>query len=150
MIGALPKTKKGNMYILTVQLKCSLTKWIEAYPMRNQRTVTCTSAFIHNWVCCYGVPDRIHLDQGSKFESTINKEICQLLHVSKSKTTRYHLEGIGQIENFHRTSKGMLKVKAEEEPHDWDVHLVFCLIAYRSSIHASTNSHHFRSCLAEK
>ena len=116
MAGPLPKTKKGNMYILTVQ--CSFTKWIEAYPMRNQRAVTCTRAFIHNWVCRYGVPDRIHSDQGRNFESTIYKEIYHLFHMDKSRTTPYHPEGNGQIKNFHRILKSLLKAKAEEDPHD--------------------------------
>lgn len=82
IVGPLPKSKKGNLYILTVQ--CSFTKWVEAYPLRNQRAVTCASVFVKNWVSRYGVPESIHSDQGRNFESNVFKEMCQLLQMKKT------------------------------------------------------------------
>ena len=106
IVGPLPRSEKGNLYILTVQ--CSFTKWVEAYPLRNQRAVTCASVFVKNWVCRYGVPESIHSDQGRNFESNVFKEMCKLLQMRKTRTTTYHPQGNGQIENFHRTLKALL------------------------------------------
>ena len=88
VIGPLPKSKKGNMYILTVQ--CSFTKWIEAYPLRNQKAKTCAESIVRNWVMRYGAPDSIHADQGRNFESALFREMCALLQIKKSRTTAYH------------------------------------------------------------
>ena len=53
IVGPLPRSKKGNLYILTVQ--CSFTKWVEAYPLQNQHAVTCASVFqklgLSLWCC---------------------------------------------------------------------------------------------------
>ena len=77
IVGPLPRTRRGNRYILTVQY--SFTKW-----------------------------------------------------------TVYHPEGNGQVENIHKTLKSMLKARVEEKPKSWDEHLDHCMMAYRSSVHAST------------
>ena len=55
IIGPLPRTKRGNLYIMTVQ--CSFTKWTEAYALPNQRVKTCARALVDNWVYRYGAPD---------------------------------------------------------------------------------------------
>ncbi|KAK3736572.1 hypothetical protein QZH41_003146 [Actinostola sp. cb2023] len=86
----------------------------------------------------YGVPDSLHSDQGRNFESSIFKEMCELLEIKKTRSTAYHPEGNGQIENFHRTLKSMLKARVEDQPDRWDEHLDYCLLAYRSSTHSST------------
>ena len=46
IIGPLPRTKRGNRYILTVQ--CSFTKWVKAYAIPNQRAKTCARALMDN------------------------------------------------------------------------------------------------------
>ena len=114
IVGPLPKSKKVNIYILTVQ--CSFTKWVEAYPLRNQRAVTCANVFVKNWVCRYGVPESIHSDQGQNFESNVFKEMCKLLQIKKTRTTAYYPQCNGQVENFHQTLKA-LKTQLEEA-HD--------------------------------
>ncbi|KAL9970389.1 hypothetical protein ACROYT_G022754 [Oculina patagonica] len=86
----------------------------------------------------FGVPDSIHSDQGSNFESKVFEEMCRMLEIRKTRSTTYHLEGNGQVENIHKTLKAMLKARIEENPKSWDEHLDYCMMAYRSSVHAST------------
>ena len=136
IIGPLPRTKKGNSYIMTVQ--CAYTKWAEAYPLRNQRASTCARVLINDWIYRYGVPDSIHTDQGTNFESNLFQEMCDVLEIKKTRTTPYHPAGNGQVENFKRTLKSLLKVRVTENTNTWDEHLGACLMAYRSSIHKST------------
>ena len=91
-----------------------------------------------NWVCRYGVPDSIHSDQGRNFESQVFEEMCHLLEINKTRSTAYHPEGNGQIENLHKTLKSMLKARVEDDPQNWDEHLDYCMMAFRSSVHSST------------
>lgn len=136
IVGPLPRTRRGNRYILTVQ--CSFTKWAEAFAIPNQRATTCAKVLVRNWICRFGVPDSIHSDQGRNFESKVFEEMCHLLEINKTRSTAYHPEGNGQIENLHKTLKSMLKAKVGGKPQSWDEHLDYCMMAYRSSIHAST------------
>ena len=46
-------------------------------------------------------------------------------------------EGNGQIENLHKTLKGMLKARVKGNPDSWDEQLDYFMMAYRSSVQAS-------------
>ena len=136
IVGPLPRSRRGNRYILTVQ--CSFTKWAEAYAIPNQRATTCARVLVKNWICRYGVPDSIHSDQGRNFESQVFEEMCHLLNINKTRSTAYHPEGNGQVENLHKTLKSMLKTRVDDDPQRWDEQLDYCMMAFRSSVHSST------------
>ena len=59
-------------------------------------------------VCRYGVPTRIHSDQGGSFEADVVHNLCKRLGIDRSRTTTYHPEGNGQTERFNSTVKDML------------------------------------------
>ena len=80
----------------------------------------------------------MHSDQGRNFESTVFQETCILLGINETRSTAHNPEGNGQVENLHRTMKSMLTARAEEQPGSWDEQLDFCMMAYQSSVHAST------------
>ena len=136
IVGPLPRTKKGNCYILTAE--CSFTEWVEAWAIPNQRASTCAKTLVRHSICRFGVPDGIHSDQGRNFESKVFEEMCHLLQMHKSRSTAYHPEGNGQVENFHKILKAMLKARVEGNPKSWDDQLDFAMMAYRSSVHSST------------
>jgi transposase InsO family protein len=52
-------------------------------------------AFFNHFIVHYGIPKRIHSDQGTNFESKVIKELCQLTGMKKSRTTSYHPMGNG-------------------------------------------------------
>ena len=59
----------------------------------------------YNFIVQYGIPLRLHTDQGRIFESNI---IDHLTGMNKSHTTPYHPVGNGSCERFNRTLLGML------------------------------------------
>ena len=121
IVGPLPRSRRGNRYILTVQ--CSFTMWAEAYAIPNQRATTCARVLVKNWIGRYGVPDSIHSGQGRNFESQVFEEMCHLLNINKTRSTAYHPEGNGQVENLHKTLKSMLKARVDDDPQGWDKQL---------------------------
>ncbi|KAM9316899.1 solute carrier family 22 member 7 [Gastrophryne carolinensis] len=79
--------------------------------------------FIH-----YGLPHRLHSDQGRDFESKLIKELLQLLNIWKSRTTPYHPEGDALPERFNQTLLDMLGVEWVDARHRTDAAIVtsFC------------------------
>ena len=59
---------KGNCYILVVQ--DYFTKWLEAFPMANQRAETIVEKLTIHF-CRFGIPQELHSDQGRNFESIL-------------------------------------------------------------------------------
>jgi len=93
IVGPLPKSSTGNKYILVVS--DYLTKWAEAYGIPNQEAKTVANKLIDNMFCRFGVPEQLHTDMGTQFESTLVKEISKLLDIRKTHTTAYHPQGDG-------------------------------------------------------
>ena len=136
IIGPLPETGKHNIYILTIV--DHFTKFAEAYPLMDQTAITVADSFAVNWISHYGVPDQIHCDQGRQFESNLLKSLCDLLKISKSKTTPYRPQSDGLTERLNRTIQDLLSIVVNEERNDWDDHLPFIMMAYRATPQAST------------
>lgn len=136
ILGPLPETPCKNKYILVIGDYFS--KWTEAFPLPNQEASTIAKVLTEEWVCRFGVPRSIHSDQGRNFESTLFREVCRLLHIHKSRTSPYHAQSDGLIERFNRTLLSMLSLFVEDNQLNWDTLLPYVMLAYRSSVHAST------------
>ena len=74
IVAPLPRSRRGNRYILTVQ--CSLTNRAEVFAMSYQRATTSAKVLVRNWIYRFGVPDSIHSDQGRNFESKTFSDMC--------------------------------------------------------------------------
>ena len=56
-----------------------------------------------------GLPQVLHSNQGTNFESTILKQTLQAYGVTKSRTTAYHPQGDGMAERFNRSLLQLLR-----------------------------------------
>lgn len=85
-MGPITQSNKGNKYILVI---CGyFTKWTSV-PLENQEASTIGYHFVTQFVCTFGVPNIIHSDQGTNFESKLFKDICDLLGSEKKRTTAF-------------------------------------------------------------
>lgn len=114
------------------------TKFAVAVPTKNQTAKTTAEAFYENFVLKYGIPTRIHSDQGANFESNMIKELCNLLGMEKSRTTPYHASGNGITERFNRTLLGMLGTLQPDQKKDWKKYVEPLCFAYNCTKHEST------------
>jgi hypothetical protein len=137
ILGPLTTTTKGNRYILV--LKDYFTKWVEAYPIAEQSATTVAKIIVNEFVARHGVPLEMHSDQGPNFESHVCHAMWELLGVKKTRTTPLHPQSDGMVERWNRTILDILSKYVKTDQSNWDECLPMALLAYRSSIHASTN-----------
>jgi hypothetical protein len=81
-VGPLPITDKGNTVMLVVV--DYFTKWGEAFALPDQTAQTTADCLVENFFSRFGLPERIHSDQGSNFESTLFKEMTELMGIKKT------------------------------------------------------------------
>ena len=69
IVGPLPETKSGNLYILTIQ--DNFTKYSLAIPLHNHKVGTIADAFVKKFICIFGSPKGVLTDQGRNFLSNL-------------------------------------------------------------------------------
>ena len=136
VLGPLPVSNKGNKYIL-VMSDC-FTKWTEAIAIPDQESRTIITTFINEIVCRFGTPLQIHSDQGRNFESKAFKDMCEFLHIDKTRTSSMRPQANGSVERFNRTLATMLTMFCEQEQKTLGTDFPQVMMAYRASVNSST------------
>ncbi|XP_060557360.1 uncharacterized protein LOC132717812 [Ruditapes philippinarum] len=124
----------GNILVVTDHF----TKFSMAIPTKNQTAKTTADAFYNNFIIHYGIPTRLHSDQGANFESDIIKELCILTNMKKSHTSVYHPQSNSGPERFNRTLLDMLGTLENSQKSDWKKYINSLVFAYNCTPHEST------------
>ena len=106
------------------------TKFTVAVVTRNQLAETVAKALVHESFQQYGVPQRIHSDNGRNFESAIVAALSKLCHIKRSHTTPYHPIGNAQCERFNKSLHDLLRTMEAEKKRRLADHLAEVVQAY--------------------
>lgn len=114
------------------------TKLAQAFVCRDQSAKQVARIIWDRYFCIYGLPERIHSDQGPSFESKLIRELLRVSGVNKSRTTPYHPMGNGSVERFNRTLGNMIRALSPDVKRDWPRRLQTLTFLYNCTIHETT------------
>ena len=107
LVGPLPESPTGMRYVMTLQDGFSRFVSASLVPCKDSRVVA--NRLVDDWVCLFGVPTRIHTDQGTEFKNQLWNQLCDRLQVKKTETPAYNPQS-NQVERFHRTLNQILRL----------------------------------------
>ena len=135
LVGPLTETEKGNVYILTAE--DVFTRYPVAVPIPDKTAETVAKAFEQAVVAEHGSFSQLLTDNAQELTGHIIKDVAKILGITKVATVPYN-PNANKIERFHRTLGEMLRSVVDENQKNWDDCLPACLLAYRTSVHATT------------
>ena len=136
VLGPLPRTSRGNNFILVVT--CHFSKWVEIFAIPDQTAATTARVILNEVIARFGSPYSILSDRGRNYESSLFQELCKLLEIRKTRTTTANPQANGQTERFNRTLLKMIRAYIKGDEESWDLHLGCLAGAYRATPHDST------------
>lgn len=113
------------------------TKFALGFPTPNQKARTVAKCLWENFIIYYGIPERLHTDQGPDFESKLIKELCEVAGIKKCRTTSYHRQG-NPVQRFNRTLLNMLGTLQSKQKSKWKDHVKPLVHAYNCTRNDTT------------
>ena len=135
LVGPLTETDKGNVYILTAE--DVFTRYPVAVPIPDKTAETVAKAFEQAVIAEHGSFSQLLTDNAQELTGHIIQDVAKILGISKVETVPYNPNS-SKVERFHRTLGDMLRSIVDDNQKDWDDCLPACLLAYRTSVHATT------------
>ena len=136
----IPASDNGYTYVLI--LVDHFTKWLEVIQLKDIRASTIAIAIHDQWICRYGIMQRLHSNGTPNVDGCIMHEVCNLLGIGKSKSSRLHPQGDGLSEAMVKQTKSCIQKQVDTHGRNWDQHLQSSAFAIRTSEH----KYQFHSC----
>ena len=68
--------------------------------IKDSSSISVVNAFLHSYVSHFSVPTIVTTDRGAQFESKLRTQLIQRLGAKRNRTTSYHPQRNGLVENF--------------------------------------------------
>ena len=129
-------TKGGKENILV--LMDAFSKYSQAFVTSNQKALTVAKLLVDKWFSIYGIPSRIHSNQGRSFDNEIIAHLCKMYGIRQPTTMPYNPHGNSQCEHFNRTLFGLMWSLDQGQKPNWPVYLPSLVFAYNATPHSTT------------
>jgi hypothetical protein len=137
----LTTTNSNNKYV--VVFTDYLTKWVVAFPLRDQKAESVAKILINVIITRHSAPKEFLSDRGTNFRSKLIAEITRYFTINKIQTAPYNPKCDGLTERFNKTLCSMLSAYADANQTNWDLYLPLVLFAYRTSQQSTTKASPF-------
>ena len=87
------KGGKENILVLTD----AFSKYSQAFITNNQKSLTVAKILVEKWFSVFGIPARIHSDQGRSFDNEIISHLCKMHGIRQSTTMPYNPHSNSQV-----------------------------------------------------
>uniref|UniRef100_A0A3Q4FYQ3 Integrase catalytic domain-containing protein n=1 Tax=Neolamprologus brichardi TaxID=32507 RepID=A0A3Q4FYQ3_NEOBR len=135
-VGPLPRTQRGNAYILV--FVDYFSKWIEVRAARWHATAqVAANKFITDIYARHGSPSYLISDRGTPFVSELFEHVLLTLGTEHRLTTAYHPQ-TNATKRVNRTLKTAIRAYVGNKHTSWDKYLPQICFALRTALHEST------------
>jgi len=126
----------GYKYLFTAI--CPFSKFGVCVPLRNKEASTVARALVDHVFLKWGLCFTILTDQGLEFEAELLKELCNILGVTRVRTSAYRPQGNGGCEVWHRTINTMLAKVISTGQRDWSEWVPYITFCYNATVHSAS------------
>lgn len=136
IIGPMPKSARGNMYLLVV------TDWFSKFtllcPLRQASAEPISKFLEENVFLIYGAPQILLCDNGTEFTANKMKNLAQRYGVKMWINARYHSQ-VNFVERYNRTIGAAIRSYLDNTDHrTWDQEIQKVAFALRTAVNEST------------
>ena len=128
------KGGKENILVLTD----AFSKYSQAFVTNNQKSLTVAKILVEKWFSVFGIPARIHSDQGRSFDNEIISNLCKMYGIRQSTTTPYNPHSNSQCKKFNRTLFNLMRSLDQEQKPNWPTYLSSLVFVYNATPHSTT------------
>jgi hypothetical protein len=133
LVGELPQTFKGNVYIMI--LIEHFSKWVELIGLPNKSLHNTSKAFLQQVLSRFRACVECLIDQGSKFKREFQDPLDHAF-IDHRSTSKNHPQANGLVERMVQTcKKGLQKICLVKNKEDWDLVLPYNAMGFRMSKH---------------
>ncbi|GFX59229.1 hypothetical protein TNCV_4304611 [Trichonephila clavipes] len=110
---------------------------MKVIPTTDMTAETVCRALLSVWISRFGCPAIITTDQGTNFESSLFRELSNLLGTNRIRCCAYHPKANGLVERLHRHLKSAIKA---HENSKWSEIIPIVLLGMRSAVKKDINA----------
>ena len=128
-VGIKEKPVMKNVLVV----KDHFTRYTQAYVTNNHTVCTTVHVLYNEFFSVFGFPRRLMSHQAAEFTGQVISELCDLLGVTKIRTSPYHPQTNGTVKRVHQTLRRMIAKMDPDKRAKWPWHLGPILIAYNAT-----------------
>ena len=99
------------------------TKHVLAYVTPDQTVKTIAKFLYGGYISIFGALDRLLIDRGASFTSSIIEELYRILGIKQLWTMPYHPQMNGLVERSYQMNMHMIRKLGEDKKANWPSHL---------------------------
>ncbi|KAJ1127606.1 hypothetical protein NDU88_006002 [Pleurodeles waltl] len=116
-------------YVLVVV--CMFSKWIEAYPLKDNGALSTAKILLKEYFPRYALPRLVWSDNGSHFSNEVMEKVCTALNIKHRFHAANHPQSAGLVERYNYTLKSKIAKICAETNLKWPDALPLALMSIR-------------------